>query len=216
MEFNLEYNSFTSFVHFPSKLKSQKKSYTADKELVNKINKGDHRAFTELVNRYKEKLYRHAYRMIPDTEVCNDIIQDTFLAVWAIHEKWQITDSALPYLYQSVRNKILNHLSREEVSKRYIESFQLLPQQGHCYTEEKILERELLNLIEERKSDLAPRTREIFELNREQHLTYKEIGQKLNISEKTAKKQVHNALKYLRAKLASFLFSLLFLFFFIF
>ena len=197
-------------------MKSQKDTYTTDKELVAKINKGDHRAFAELFNRYKEKLYRHAYRMIPDTEVCNDIIQDTFLAVWSIHENWQITDSAHPYLYQSVRNKILNYISREEVSNRYIESFQSLAQQGQCYTEEKILERELLNLIEEKKSDLAPRTREIFELNREQHLSYKEIGQKLNISEKTAKKQVHNALKYLRTKLTSFLFSILFLFFFTF
>lgn len=197
-------------------MKGTKYIYTPDKKLVEIINGGDHRAFEELFNRYKEKLYQHAYRMIPDTEICNDIIQDTFLAVWAKHETWTVEDSALPYLYQSVRNKILNHLSRQEVSNRYIDSFQHVVQSGQCYTEEKVLEKELLKLIEAGKSGLAPRTREIFELNREQHLSYKEIGKKLDISEKTAKKQVHNALKYLRSKLTSFLFSLLFYFFLVF
>jgi RNA polymerase sigma factor (sigma-70 family) len=43
--------------------------------------------------------------------------------------------------------------------------------------------------------------REIFELSRYDNLSHKQISEKLNLSEKTVKKQVNNALKILRVKL---------------
>lgn len=187
-----------------------------DKELVALINKGEHRAFEELFHRHKEKLYRHAYRMVADTELCNDIIQEVFLAIWAKHGKWIIQTTPLAYLYQAVRNKVLDHISHEKVVARYMNELVDFNEHGQCFTEESILEKELLQLIEEKKAQLPQRTRQIFELNKEQHLSYKEIAQKLAISEKTAKKQVHNALRYLRTKLSTllfFIFFILFLFF---
>ncbi|PRD56835.1 RNA polymerase sigma factor [Sphingobacterium gobiense] len=188
-------------------------AYSDDVQLVLRINAGDHRAFDELFSRYKEALYRHAYRMIPDTEVCNDIIQDVFLTIWAKHKTWHIKTSAISYLYQAVRNKVLDHISHEKVIDKYLGELADFERNGQCYTEESVLERELLALIEENKSNLPPRTREVFEMNREQQLSYREIGEKLSISETTAKKQVHNALRYLRTKLTALLFSILFLLF---
>ncbi len=189
--------------------------YTAldDKALVALINKGEHRAFEELFHRHKLVLYRHAYRMIADTELCNDIIQEVFLAVWAKHTQWTVSSTPLAYLYQAVRNKVLDHISHEKVVSRYMHDFVDFNENGICFTEESILEKELLELIEENKALLPQRTREIFELNKEQQLSYKEIAQKLSISEKTAKKQVHNALRYLRTKLSTLLFFIFFILF---
>lgn len=187
-----------------------------DKELVLYINAGDHGAFEELFHRHKQVLYRHAYRMIPDTDVCNDIIQEVFLAIWAKHDSWVIDIAPLAYLYNAVRNKVLDYISHEKVVERYMSEFIYFNENGQCFTEESVLEKELLKLIDEHKTALPPRTREIFELNREQQLSYSEIAKKLSISDKTAKKQVHNALRYLRAKLAALLFFIMLTFFLLF
>ena len=192
-----------------------KNQYTGveDAELAQQIRSGNHRAFEELFHRYKEQLYRHAYLMIPDAEICNDIIQDVFIAIWTKRKSFVIRTSVIAYLTQAVKYRVLDQISHQQVVDRYLEGLYDFEKNGRCYTEESVLERELIALIENEKSELPARTKEIFEMNREQHLSYKEIGQLLDISEKTAKKQVHNALRYLRTKLTTLLFSFLMLFF---
>ncbi len=82
--------------------------------------------------------------------------------------------------------------------------------EGSWAIEESVRERELLAIIAAEKAKLPPRMRRIYELNREQDLSYSEIGEQLDISEKTVKKQVHNALRVIRLKISSFLSLLLF------
>ncbi|WP_166332859.1 RNA polymerase sigma factor [Sphingobacterium chungjuense] len=173
-----------------------------DFALVTLVNGGDQRAFDELFLRHKTALYRHAYRMTGDTELCNDIIQDVFLNIWTRHAQWNVHSTPLAYLYQAVRHRILDHISHEKVVAKYMDELLHFQNEGNCFADEQLLEKDLFALIEEKKQQLPHRTKEIFELNREQHLSYKEIAEKLHISEKTAKKQVHNALRYLRTKLA--------------
>ena len=48
---------------------------------------------------------------------------------------------------------------------------------------------------------LPPRQKEVFKLSREEHLTYGEIAQKLQISEKTVERHMGEALKFLRKNL---------------
>ncbi len=185
-----------------------------DRALVSRINAGDHAAFSELFQHYKSILYVHAYRMIADQEVCNDIIQEVFLKIWQNHQSFHITTSLIAYLFQAVKNKTLDYISHQKVINKYEIEIQSFIDTGICYTEDYLLEKELLASLEFNKAQLPPRTREIFELNKEQHLSYKEIGEKLSISEKTAKKQVHNALRFLRSKFYSLFLSLLLFFLF--
>ena len=64
--------------------------------------------------------------------------------------------------------------------------------------EEEIEAHNLSEYIDMLIQELPPRRREIFNLSRKQHLTYKEIAERLNISEKTVENQISEALKYLR------------------
>ena len=40
------------------------------------------KAFTQLVNRYKERLYWHVRRMVVNHEDANDVLQNVFVKVW--------------------------------------------------------------------------------------------------------------------------------------
>lgn len=68
-------------------------------------------------------------------------------------------------------------------------------------TDHQIRERQLALKIEREISFLPEKMRQIFELHRKEHLTYKEIAEQLDISDKTVKKQVSNALHILRQRL---------------
>ena len=57
---------------------------------------------------------------------------------------------------------------------------------------------EVSNLITQTLEKLPERTREIFRLNRQEGLKYREIAQKLSISEKTVEANMGKALKALR------------------
>ncbi len=177
----------------------------SDAELVSLLQEGDHQAFNEIYNRYKELLYRHAYKLLEDTEACNDVLQDAFLTLWTKRGTLRVTGALSAYLYTMVRNRVLDQISHQQVVEKYIGSIRDFADQGSWTTDERMREKELLAIIEAEKAKLPPRTRELFELNREQNLSYKEIGEQLNISEKTVKKQVHNALRAIRIKLSSFL-----------
>lgn len=184
-----------------------------DTALVSLLKLGDHDAFTEIYDRHAAALYRHAYNVLQDVDTCNDLVQEVFLAMWEKREDVHISALAA-YLHRAVRNRALDLISREQVADKYIDSIRGFANRGLWTVDEALREKELLAIIEAEKAKMPPRMRQIYELNRERDLSYREIGEQLAISEKTVKKQVHNALRVIRLKLSSLLNLLLGLLFF--
>ncbi|RZL34809.1 MAG: RNA polymerase sigma-70 factor [Pedobacter sp.] len=174
---------------------------TSDFQLLDLMRSGSHNAFAELYGRYKAPLYLHAKRMLQDEDQTKDVIQEVFTTLWLKKEDINITGAVNSYLYNSVRNKILNILAHQKFEIKYLNSLQEVIDLGETNTEENFREKELMAMIE-REIDLLPKKmREVFEMSRKGHLSHKEIAEKLSISDKTVKKQINNAIKILRPKI---------------
>lgn len=173
----------------------------SDHELMALIAQSDKGAFSELYNRYKGVLYLHAYRMLDDADEANDILQELFTALWLRRENLVLTTSVSSYLYQSVKNRVLDVFAHQKVVEKYVDSLHQFIETGEYSTDQQVREQELRTLIEREVALLPTKMREIFELSRINNLSYKEIADELNISDKTVKKQVNNALKILRQKI---------------
>lgn len=186
-------------------------SRLTDIELVSLLKKGSHQAYTEIYNRYKGLLYRHALRILNHTEEVNDIIHELFLALWSKRLDLVITESLSSYLYRSVRNRILDHIARNKFVNNYIDSIQEYIQAAVPQTEQQVRLNELTVLIEKEVAALPKKMKEIFELSRNHDLSHSEIASQLNISDHTVKKQINNALKILRPKITLFLTGIPFL-----
>jgi RNA polymerase sigma-70 factor (ECF subfamily) len=171
-----------------------------DSRLAALLKDGDALAYSEIFERYKILLYKHGFRMLDDQEDANDVIQDVFLALWQKRETLTIKTSLAAYLYQSVRNRIFDHLTHQKVIARYLSSIRDFIEAGQYITEEQIRARELATIIEAEIAALPQKMREVFELSRNEELSYRDIARKLNISDKTVKQQVYNAVKILRLK----------------
>ncbi len=172
-----------------------------DTELVLLLNKGNKEAFTELYNRYWTVLFLHARKMLKDDEEAKDVVQELFVHLWNKAGTLDLNNSISAYLYKAVRNKVYNLIAHKRVINDYQQSLISFLEEGELITEELVREKELALIIEQEIQLLPPKMREVYELSRRQHLSYKEIGAKMGISDHTVKRQVSNALSILRAKL---------------
>ena len=173
----------------------------SDNELIGLLKTADPHAFAELFNRYHHPLYLHARRMLGDDDGAKDIVQDVFAATWSKREQLVITSSVHAYLYSSIKNRILNFIAHQKVVSKYEDSLDSFLEQGITYTDDQVREKELTRIIEREIKLLPEKMREVFELSRNEELSYKEIAERLNISENTVKKQAQRAIKILRLKI---------------
>lgn len=179
-----------------------------DNELVDLLKSGDQNAYTQIYDRYQGLLFVYACKITKDEDEAEDIVQEVFFYLWDKRRTIFFKTSLSAYLYSAVRYKYFNLLDHKKVRANYAGSLQEFMEKGDVQADHVIREKELTRLIEKEISLLPAKMREIFELSRKEHLSHKEIAEKLNLSEKTVKNQINNALKELRVKLGMFTFLL--------
>ena len=173
----------------------------SDLELFVLLKEGNQSAFSILYNRYKQALYFHANRSLKNTDESRDIVQEVFASLWTKRETLGVPKSVDAYLYGSIRNRILNFIVHQKVVDKYANSIDAYLEQGESTTDDLLAEKELTAIFQKEISLLPKKMREVFELSRNQELSYKEIAEQLNISDHSVKKQMHRALQILRLKI---------------
>lgn len=181
-----------------------------DEELLALIRKHDGSAFTEVYNRFNGLLYIYARKITNKGEEAEDIVQDIFIKLWDNRTSLKLKSSLSSYLYAAVRYKFFDLVAHQKVRSDYAEIFQHYLDLQENPVEEYINEKQLASLIEQEVAQLPKKMRQIFELSRQNGLSHKEIAVQLNLSEKTVKNQINNALKILRTKLGIVAFLMVF------
>jgi RNA polymerase sigma-70 factor (family 1) len=184
------------------------KSYT-DQQLIALLKDSSQPAFTQIYDRYQSLLFIYACKITKDENEAEDIVQEVLFYLWDKRHVLTFEHSLSSYLYSAVRYKFFNLLDHKKVRVNYAESFQAFIDQDSVQADYMVREKELSQLIEKEISLLPEKMREVFELSRKQHLSHKEIAERLGISEKTVKNQVNNALKSLRVRLGLVIFFII-------
>lgn len=175
----------------------------ADHILLNLLKEDDQLAYTEIFERYSRVLVNHAYKILGNPDEANDVVQEVLLAIWNKRSDLNITGSLSSYLYKAVKNRILNHIAHEKVVSRYADSISDYIENDYVFADSNLRERELEAIIAKEIAMLPEKMREVFLLRKVEELSYDQIAEQLNITDKTAKQQVYNSVKILREKLKS-------------
>ncbi len=173
----------------------------ADHILLNLLKEDDQLAYTEIFERYSRILVNHAYKLLGRHDEANDVVQEVFLSLWNKRYELSVTGSLSSYLYKAVKNRILNHIAHEKVVSRYADSISNFIENEYVFADSKLREKELEAIIAKEIALLPEKMREVFLLRKVEELSYDEISNQLNITDKTAKQQVYNSVKILREKL---------------
>lgn len=173
-------------------------STCTDQELTVLLKKGDSTAFAEIYERYWTLLLHHALGMLRNEDEAKDVIQDVFHMLWEKRTALEIHTSLAAFLYVATRNRILKQFRHGKVADSYLSTLQGVIEKGIATTDQDIEVKELTKQIEDGLNRLPEKMREVFELSRLHEYSYRQISEKLELSDNTVKRQISNALKILR------------------
>ena len=182
-----------------------------DEEVLHSFQQGDKNAYELIYDKYWAILYRHARKMLQNDEEAKDVVQEVFVMLWIKADEAAIHSPLAAFLYTATRNKILDQIKHSKVKAKYMASLKEEMENQVQPPDAMVRQRDLAHQIELEIKALPTKMREIFELSRKEYRTHKEISEYLNISDKTVKKQISNALHILKAKLGPLLIFFLFL-----
>ncbi len=78
-----------------------------DEQLIRAVSQGDKSAFTALVNRYEETVYRFSYKVCRDRKKAEEALQDTFITVYRKLDSFDGKSKFSTWLYSIVTNNCL-------------------------------------------------------------------------------------------------------------
>jgi len=167
----------------------------SDQGLVDSLKNGDQNSFKEIYKRFRPKLYIFAFNIINDRDVCEEMIQDIFIDLW-VRRKEKKIENLSAYLYKAVKFQIFKQFRKRKLIDKRIEEFDDFISGYNI--EEHFEFKELFARVENIIAGLPRQRRIIFQLNRDDGLSAREIAKKLNISEQTVRNQIYSALKEIR------------------
>ncbi len=188
---------------------SQKRDYPAleDGTLVKRSQRGDMRAFEELVARHRDKVYSRALSMLRNEEDAVDVSQEAWVKGWQRLKQFQGESSFLTWMTRIVINLCLDQLRKHKRQKS--ESIEELEEEsGGVERQMPVLtvnpsaglERgELRQKIDEALLKLTYEHRTVLVLHEFEELEYKEIAKRMECSIGT----VMSRLFYARRRMAA-------------
>ena len=174
---------------------------------------GDENAFREIFTWYYPRLYRYAYRYLKNEAAAEDLGMEVLAAIWERKTSVNQAGTFENYLFTTARNRLINQWRRKIdglLSLDTVAADQLPQGAGSpALTDEPVLSKELETIYRNSLLELPAQRRLIFHLHRSEHLSYKEIAGKLNISPRTVEHQISAALRQLRIAMLQYLHSII-------
>ena len=175
-----------------------------DSELVTLLREGDRIAYTQIYHRYFYLMFSFAFKKLRDKDLAKDFVQDLFTNLWFKREMILEDGNLSQFLYISLRSKMLNYFAHQNVEAKYIETLKgSILDLKTSFADSRIRERQLAEYIEKQIQNLPEKMKRIFTLSRKEHLSNKEISDKLKTTESNVSHQISNALKILKGKLTT-------------
>lgn len=180
-----------------------------DVRLVKLARKGDQRAFAEIVELYKDKIFHLAYRMLNNRHEAEDIVQETFLRVYKNLDRYDENQKFSTWIYRIGTNLCIDRLRKRKPSysldadmndQEGMDGYSMIPSDDRSPETEMLLS-ETQRIIHESIESLPAKYKTIMLLRYIQDLSLQEISEVLDLPVTTIKTRVHRGREFLRKKL---------------
>jgi RNA polymerase sigma-70 factor (ECF subfamily) len=170
---------------------SQGKTHIEDAILVSNVLKGDVDSFQIIVEKYQLNVLRFIYGMIKQKESSEDITQEVFITVYNKLDMYDNKYSFINWVLQIARNKTIDYTRKyrkvyeSDIDEAYnISSSEMGPEESVEYLEVKDKVNEYIKTLDEID-------KQILRLRYSQDLTFRDIGEILDITETTVKRRYY-------------------------
>ena len=175
-------------------------SSDTDDVLVERCRNGDREAFAALVVRYQRPVYNAAWWVLRNAEDASDVAQNVFLKVAERLDDYDPQYRFFSWIYRIAVNESLDMLRRNGREEPLDDEIDVAGPDGDD-PERRVGDAELSARIRSAVMSMATNDRTVLMLRHFSELSYLEIGQVLDLDEKTVKSRLFEARQRLRGLL---------------
>jgi RNA polymerase sigma-70 factor, ECF subfamily len=176
------------------------------------IRNSDEAAFKVVYNTYYSRLFYFIYEFIPQKDIAENIVQDTFIILWDKRKKLKDNTNLASYLFTVAKNNCLYRLRDKRYKQKLFVSASLEFNEIELNLEalntldtSAFAFREIEEIIKKTLEGLPQQCRKVFELSRFREMKNTEIAGELNISVKTVEGHITKSLKKFKEALKDYL-----------
>jgi len=185
--------------------------------LVRRLRDRDEKAFREMVEEYRERVYGLTYRMLGNQEEAEDVAQEVFITVFKSIDSFRGDSKLSTWLYRITANHCKNrikYLARRHDRKQaeFDEEVARGPAAGAVAAptvqkrpDEELQGAQLQVVLQEAIEALDDEQRLLVVLRDIEELSYEEICEITGLALGTVKSRIHRARVTLRKKLAKYM-----------
>lgn len=161
--------------------------------LLSRARSGDSAAFGELVERYRDNVYRLAYRMCGNAHDADEVAQEAFVAAWRALPNFRGDAKFSTWLYRLTTNAAIDLMRREK--RHCTASEEDVPELADTSdAPQQQLERtEQRRAVQNALADIGEEYRQVLLLRYMQELDYGEIADALALPVGTVKSRINRA-----------------------
>jgi RNA polymerase sigma-70 factor (ECF subfamily) len=161
--------------------RKQLQAARSDEELVEGIRRSNERDFTLLYERYYQRVYNFSYLRLRNHADTEEVVQETFTAVFRSIDAFQGKSSVLSWIYGIAKNTVNNTIRRAKAREHRVERAESelvrnLHLSSSCTPEESLTMQRCADSIWDRFALLSDWQAEIFVLRHIENLPIGEIA----------------------------------------
>lgn len=154
-------------------------------ELIDRISRGDQKAFALLFEGYHDGLYQYVHRATGSAEIARDVVLDVFTRVWMHRERLRSIERFTDWIFIVTRNHLIRQLRSAQSRQSKVFSLQ---QHTRNYIDDRMQEREYEAMMMKAIELLPPKQRQAFSMSRYQGIDNHTIARQMGITPGSVKK----------------------------
>ncbi|KIC95678.1 RNA polymerase sigma factor [Flavihumibacter solisilvae] len=181
-------------MHFTAAVVKQ----VSDESIIDLIYTDRSAGISLLFKTYYKALVKFADGYVSDMNTASEIVQELYVSLYCKGFQLRNKKSLLPYLQQSLRNRIFNYHRNNKLRSRHMQSFRLFSAEDGEDVNSRIACKEMKVLLNRSLAGMSNKCSMVFQLNRIHGLTIKQIAAILGKPASTIEKQLRQALSNIR------------------
>jgi RNA polymerase sigma-19 factor, ECF subfamily len=166
---------------------------------VKELKDGDAFYFKKVFDQYHQKLYFFILYKTKSDYIAEEVVQMAFTKLWQCRQTLQEEYTISTQLYRMATTILIDFLRKYNNKDALTARLDVIGiEKGVDSTNEKMSGAELQKRISEAVNDMPPVRKQVFEMSREQGMSYREIAATLSVSSKTVETHIYKALKQIK------------------
>jgi RNA polymerase sigma-70 factor (ECF subfamily) len=169
-----------------------------EKEVLKLLSLGSEYAFTQVFDRYRDKIYSIAFRFLKSPVYAEETVQDVFLKLWMKRAGVNEIRHFENYLFTMSRNHIFDQLKKQSHEQKLLDRYSTEIPTSVDDTDFGVRSAEYQKLLDAAIDQLSPQQKKVYRLAKINGLSHEAIAVEMSLTKATVKNYMANALISIR------------------